>query len=133
MDNADSQIVILREQRLWRSTPSTISNTIARISSYYIPSGANLYPSSLNASIWRHMMFHPDHPCRGSAQRASRLIRSDLCAQLAPLNRYGLAGLSSALIDGLVALVNASRNALRSFAATPAAGAAETCLNFRSR
>jgi len=78
-------------------------------------------------------MFHPDHPCRGSAQRASRLIRSDLCAQLAPLNRYGLAGLSSALIDGLVALVNASRNALRSFAATPAAGAAETCLNFRSR
>ncbi len=78
-------------------------------------------------------MLRPHHTCRGSAQRASRLIRSDLCAQLAPLNRYGLAGLSSALIDGLVALVNASRNALRSFVATPAAGAAETGLNFRSR
>ncbi len=54
-------------------------------------------------------MFHPDHPCRGSAQRASRLIRSDLCAQLAPLNRYGLAGLSSALIDGLVAFASTRR------------------------
>ncbi len=53
-------------------------------------------------------MFRPHHPCRGSAQRAPRLIRSDLCAQLAPPNRYGLAGLSSALVDGLVALVSAS-------------------------
>jgi hypothetical protein len=78
-------------------------------------------------------MFHPRHPFRGSVQRASPLIRSDLCAQLAPLNRYGLAGLSSALVDGLVALVSASRNALRSLAARPPAGAAETRLNFRSR
>ncbi len=78
-------------------------------------------------------MFRPHHPRRGSAQRVPRLIRSDLCAQLAPLNRYGLAGLSSALIDGLVALVSASTNALRSLAATPALGAAETCLNIRSR
>lgn len=80
-------------------------------------------------------MFHPHHPCRGSAQRASPLIRGDLCAQLAPLNRYGLPGLSSALVDGLVALVSASRNGLRSLAATPSPGAtaAETCLIFRSR
>jgi hypothetical protein len=80
-------------------------------------------------------MFHSHHPWRGSAQRVSPLIRSDLCAQIAPLNRYGLPGLSSALIDGLVALVSASRNALRSLAATPAPGAtaAETCLKFRSR
>jgi hypothetical protein len=79
-------------------------------------------------------MFRP-HPCRGSAQQASRLIRSDLCAQLAPLNRYGLTGLSSALIDGLVALVGVSRNALSSLATAPASGAtaAETCLKFRSR
>jgi hypothetical protein len=78
-------------------------------------------------------MSHPLHLCRDSVQGASPLIRSDLCAQLAPLN--GLAGLSSALIDGLVALVSASRNALRSLAATPTPTptAAETRLKFRSR
>ncbi len=38
--------------------------------------------------------------------------RSDLCAQLAPLNSYGLNGLSSALVDGLKALASLSRSAL---------------------
>jgi len=38
--------------------------------------------------------------------------RSDLCAQLAPLNSYGLNGLSSALVDGLRALASLSRSAL---------------------
>ena len=43
----------------------------------------------------------------GSAQA----VRSDLCAQIAPLDRYGLAGLSAALVDGLRALFGASRRA----------------------
>jgi hypothetical protein len=43
----------------------------------------------------------------------SKLTRDDLSAQLAPLDRYGLAELSSALVDGLVALVLQSRDGLR--------------------
>ena len=38
--------------------------------------------------------------------------RADLCAQLAPLNSYGLIGLSSAIVGGLRALASLSRNAL---------------------
>ena len=34
----------------------------------------------------------------------NRFTRADLCAQVAPLNRYGLNGLSSAIVDGLWAL-----------------------------
>jgi hypothetical protein len=37
-------------------------------------------------------------------QRASRLIRHDLCARLAPLDRYGPAGFASVLVDGVLAL-----------------------------
>jgi hypothetical protein len=40
-----------------------------------------------------------------------RLVRSDLCAQLAPLDRYGLTGFSSALVDAARALLGASRRA----------------------
>jgi hypothetical protein len=37
------------------------------------------------------------------------LLHTDLCAQLAPLNRYGLAGLSVALANGVRALIGAAR------------------------
>jgi len=56
-------------------------------------------------------MFRPDLR-RDGRHPAPPLLVNDLCAQLAPLDRYGLPGLSSALVDGLVALLNASRNAL---------------------
>lgn len=42
----------------------------------------------------------------------SSLALCDLDARLAPLDRYGLAGFSSALVDGLRALFGASRNAI---------------------
>jgi hypothetical protein len=41
----------------------------------------------------------------------SRLIQHDLCAQLAPLDRYGLAEFSSALVVGLLALATWSKSA----------------------
>jgi hypothetical protein len=41
---------------------------------------------------------------------ASPLIVKDLCAQLAPLNRYGASGLGVA--DGLHALIGVSRKAV---------------------
>jgi len=53
-------------------------------------------------------MLHP-HDC---AKVASPLIRHDLCAQIAQLDRYGLPGLGVALADGLLALVGASKTAL---------------------
>jgi hypothetical protein len=37
----------------------------------------------------------------------------DLCAQLISLNRYGLDGLGSAAVEGVLRLVGALRNALR--------------------
>jgi hypothetical protein len=39
------------------------------------------------------------------------LIVKDLCAQIAPLNRYGLPGLGNAVADGLRYLIGASRTA----------------------
>jgi hypothetical protein len=42
------------------------------------------------------------HVDRG--QRASRLIRHDLCARLAPLDRYGPADFASVLVGGVLAL-----------------------------
>jgi hypothetical protein len=56
-------------------------------------------------------MLHLHDSDRG-ARPASPLIRHDLCAQIAPLDRYGLPGLGAALADGLMALVGASRTAL---------------------
>jgi hypothetical protein len=43
----------------------------------------------------------------------STLIVSDLCAQIISLNRYGLTGLSLAVVEGLFALAGAVRKALR--------------------
>jgi hypothetical protein len=57
---------------------------------------------------------------RDTTRPASVLARRDLDARLAPLDRYGLGGLSSALVRGLIALVGASRSAL--FPITSCAG-----------
>ena len=54
-------------------------------------------------------MFQPFSLDRTAVRPDPRLVRSDLCAQLAPLNRYGLAGFTSALVDGARALFGASR------------------------
>jgi uncharacterized protein HemX len=43
---------------------------------------------------------------------ASLLALRDLDARLAPLNRYGLPGFSSAIAEALRALLNASRSAI---------------------
>jgi hypothetical protein len=43
---------------------------------------------------------------------ASPLIVKDLCAQLAPLNRYGFPNLGAAAVDGLIVLIGASRKAV---------------------
>jgi len=45
-------------------------------------------------------MENSDH----AACRSSRLVVNDLCAQIAPLDRYGPADLSSALAQGFRAL-----------------------------
>lgn len=50
---------------------------------------------------------------RGNAPLATRLKIDDLRAQLAPLDRYGVAGLSSTMMDGARALVRGFRAALR--------------------
>ena len=56
-------------------------------------------------------------PCSQNTHRAgdaysSPLIVKDLCAQLAPLNRYGPSGLGVAVADGLHALIGVSRKAV---------------------
>ena len=53
------------------------------------------------------MMFQPFN--LDKVRHDPRLVRSDLCAQLAPLNRYGLTGVTSALVDGARSLFGGSR------------------------
>ena len=50
---------------------------------------------------------------RGNAPLAMRLKIDDLHAQLAPLDRYGVPGLSSAMTDGIHALISGLKNTLR--------------------
>ena len=50
---------------------------------------------------------------RGNAPLAMRLRIDDLHAQLAPLDRYGVGGMSSAMADGVRALVRGFGSALR--------------------
>ncbi|HEY5207454.1 MAG TPA: hypothetical protein VIJ63_23065 [Roseiarcus sp.] len=52
--------------------------------------------------------------CSQNTHRAgasSPLIVNNLCAQLAPLNRYGLPGLGAVVADGARALIGVSRKA----------------------
>jgi len=58
-------------------------------------------------------MFHLDCSPRGCPHSGPSLIQYDLCARLAPLDRYGLADFSSALVDVLRALASRSLAALR--------------------
>ncbi len=57
-------------------------------------------------------MLRPQSTARVGKGSASSLFVSDLCAQLAPLNRYGLTGLGAAIGSALRFLTGASRNAL---------------------
>ena len=65
-------------------------------------------------------MVHSHDSSHACPQSASRLIRHDLCAQLVPLNRYGLADFSAAVVEGLIALANASGRALLALVRRPA-------------
>jgi hypothetical protein len=58
-------------------------------------------------------MTHSHHSSHDYPQSRSGLIVDDLSAQLAPLQMYGLAKLTSAVVDGLVVLAAASRKGLR--------------------
>jgi hypothetical protein len=73
----------------------------------------------MNVPVWmrmRHALetnaLRPHNSVRGGERSVPPLIVDDLCAQLAPLNRYGLPRLSAAVADGLRALMDASRSAL---------------------
>ena len=57
-------------------------------------------------------MHCPHNTDRSGDVLSSPLIVNDLCAQVAPLNRYGLPSLGAAVADGLRALIGASRTAL---------------------
>jgi hypothetical protein len=58
-------------------------------------------------------MTHSHHSSHDYPQSRSRLVVDDLSAQLAPLQMYGLAKLTSAVVDGLLVLAAASRKGLR--------------------
>jgi hypothetical protein len=62
---------------------------------------------------------------RGNAPLATRLRIDDLRAQLAPLDRYGVGGMSFALTDGVRALVINIKSALRGALSCP--GGARDC------
>jgi hypothetical protein len=59
---------------------------------------------------------------RGNASLATRLRIDDLRAQLAPLDRYGVGGMSFALTEGVRALVINIKSALRGALSCPGGG-----------
>jgi hypothetical protein len=63
-------------------------------------------------SILKTNMAYLHNRSRAGAASPSPLIVNDLCAQLAPLNRYGLPGLSAVVANGARALIGASRTAV---------------------
>src|SRR5277367_2318080 len=70
-----------------------------------------------NDTIWRYVMLGSQNHRRMNATLALRLKIDDLHAHLAPLERYGLPGLSSSISDGVRALAGGFGKALRGFAA----------------
>ena len=50
--------------------------------------------------------------CSRPRSHSPAYTRDDLCARVAPLDSYGLTGVSSALADGLSALASLSKHAL---------------------
>jgi hypothetical protein len=58
-------------------------------------------------------MLGSPNPYRGHAPLAMRLKIADLHAQLAPIDRYGVGGMSFALAGGIRALVRRIGGALR--------------------
>jgi hypothetical protein len=70
-----------------------------------------VYHMSKNSFALEAHMQCQHNVARSGARPRSALIVNDLCAQLAPLNRYGLPGFSHALVEGLRSLFGASRDA----------------------
>jgi len=62
-------------------------------------------------------MVHSHHSSQAWPQSRSQLVVGDLSAQLAPLDIYGLADLSSTMVDSLVALAGASSKRLHALRA----------------
>jgi hypothetical protein len=64
-------------------------------------------------------------PCSDSVGRSRErpLIVNDLCAQLIPLNRYGLPGFGAVVADGARALIGVSRSAVSAVVSRHAVGA----------
>jgi hypothetical protein len=58
-------------------------------------------------------MLGSPNPYRGHAPLTMRLKIADLHAQIAPLDRYGVVGMSSALSDGVRALLSGFKRARR--------------------
>ncbi len=57
-----------------------------------------------------------DNNIRDAGRPVSPLIVNDLCAQIVPLDRYGLPSLGAAVADSLRLIVGASLSALHSTA-----------------
>ena len=55
-----------------------------------------------------------DNNIHDAERPVSQLIVNDLCAQIVPLDRYGLPSLGAAVADSLRVLVDASWSALHS-------------------
>jgi len=60
---------------------------------------------------------------RVGRSRERSLIVNDLCAQLIPLNRYGLPGFGAVVADGARAIIGVSRGVVSAVVARHAVGA----------
>ena len=64
-------------------------------------------------------MNHPHDSFQARPHSQSQLMVDDLSARIAPLDMYGLANLSSVMVDGLVVLAVASGKGLHALRAQP--------------
>jgi hypothetical protein len=96
-----------------RETKSRLVRILLRSEIRHIEVRPDLYSANQMKSFGDMSMLGSPNLYRGNAPLAMRLKIDDLRAQLAPLDRYGVAGMSSAIAGGIRALVRGMSGALR--------------------
>ena len=86
-------------------TKLRLLRTLLRSEDCHIAVSPGLYVANWSKSFGDMFMLGSPNLYRGNASLATRLRIDDLRAQLAPLDRYGVGGMSFALTGGVCALV----------------------------
>jgi hypothetical protein len=95
-------------------TKARLARILLRSQTRHIAVRPGFYAANQTKSFGDVSMLGSPNLYRGNAPLAMRLKIDDLRAHLAPLDRYGVAGLSSVMTGGVRSLVRGFKSALRS-------------------